>query len=175
MSWKSTSIADSYYAFTRLPPKDNIIMSMAYENFERIPTEASREVLRHSDSMPVTLSKPAALTIADERFGNYLYHTLQVTPIDEASECLAHVALATYPNGCVDVVYRTNQAPDGLWATARYYFYGFRQMVAFIPEHVKELSLAAQEQTEGLNERLEEGRKENEVLRKQLDELRGAQ
>ncbi|GKU06344.1 unnamed protein product [Fusarium langsethiae] len=40
---------------------------------------------------------------------------------------------------------------------------------------IEELGLGAQEQTEELSERLDECKKENEVLRKQLDELRGAQ
>ncbi|RGP59541.1 voltage-gated hydrogen channel 1 [Fusarium sporotrichioides] len=40
---------------------------------------------------------------------------------------------------------------------------------------IEELGLGAQEQTEELSERLEECKKENEVLRKQLDELRGVQ
>ncbi|KAG8356285.1 hypothetical protein FVEN_g5984 [Fusarium venenatum] len=40
---------------------------------------------------------------------------------------------------------------------------------------IEELGLGAQEQTEELSERLNECKKENEVLKKQLDELRGAQ
>jgi len=40
---------------------------------------------------------------------------------------------------------------------------------------IEEISLGAQEQNEKLNEMLEECKKENEMLKKEISQLRGAQ